>query len=528
MQILGRPSVFSIETLGLTGQAREFWNLTRGELIERAVKNQEGFVSNSGAFVVNTGKFTGRSPKDKYIVDYHKQRDAEIDWGAVNQPVSPDVVDELLTLIKQYIVDKDLYVQDLLVGNHPKYSQKVRVITETVWQSLFSLNLLIQQATPDAQFKPDFNVVCLPGFFAPQNFHGLRSGTFVILDFEKNLVLIGGTAYAGEIKKSVFSIMNRILPENGVLPMHCSANIGPSGDTALFFGLSGTGKTTLSSDPQRRLIGDDEHGWGEDGVFNFEGGCYAKTIGLNRTLEPIIWSASQGFGSILENVIIDGQTRELNFDDCSLTENSRAAYPLEYVPNAIIEERAGHPRNVFFLTADAFGVLPPISLLNEEQAMLYFLNGFTAKLAGTELGLGKEPQATFSTCYAAPFLPLSPIVYARLLAEKVREHRTKIWLINTGWTGGAYGRGHRIHLPDTRTLLHAAINGEIDEGLMETDEVFGLKIPRSIRGLKPLPGLSEDILNPINTWSDPRQYFEQANKLKALFDENAKQYYEGQ
>lgn len=521
MQILGRPSDFGLESLGLTGQAREFWNLTRGELLEKALERKEGIVSQSGALVVNTGKFTGRSPKDKYIVNYGRERDKQIDWGSTNQPIEPEVVKELLLLVQNYTVNKDLFVQDLFVGNHPSHKQKVRVITETAWHSLFSQNLFIDNPDKRSAFSPDFNVICLPGLFAPEHFHNLNSRTFVVLDFERNLVLIGGTAYAGEIKKAVFSLMNRILPEVNVLPMHCSANIGKEGDTALFFGLSGTGKTTLSSDPERFLIGDDETGWGNDGIFNFEGGCYAKTIGLKKEFEPIIWDASQRKGSILENVAVDRQNGEINFDDCSLTENSRAAYPLEFVPTSVKEGRGNHPSNIFFLTADAFGVLPPLALLNPEQAMFYFLNGFTAKLAGTECGIGKDPIATFSTCYAAPFLPLAPSVYANMLGEKMSTHSTKVWLVNTGWTGGPYGVGHRIRLPDTRTLIKAAIQGTLSQDSMVVDAVFGLKIPTACKGL------SEPILNPMFTWEDQDNYLLESAKLKMLFETTAKKYYEG-
>ncbi len=519
MQILGRPSDLGLESLGLTGMAREFWNLTRGELLEKAIERKEGLVSNSGALVVTTGKFTGRSPQDKFIVNYGGKRDKEIDWGTTNQPIEPRVVDELLSLIRDYTRNKDLFVQDLLVGNHPTHTQKVRIVTETAWHSLFSVNLFNPYKEQKSTFVPDFTVICLPGLLAPEHFPGLKSRTFVVLDFERKLVLIGGTAYAGEIKKAVFSIMNRILPEADVLPMHCSANIGKNGDTALFFGLSGTGKTTLSSDTERYLIGDDEHGWDDEGVFNFEGGCYAKTIGLKREFEPIIWEASQRKGSILENVTLDSSSGQVNFEDCSLTENSRAAYPLEFVPNAVKEGRGNHPANIFFLTADSFGVLPPLSLLDQEQAMFYFLTGFTAKLAGTECGIGKEPVATFSTCYAAPFLPLSPKVYAEMLRKKMVKHTSNVWLVNTGWTGGPYGLGHRIHLPDTRALIQAAIRGEISTNSLVREEVFGLAIPTSCKGI------SEPILNPMLTWPNREDYLAAAEKLKLMFAETAKKYY---
>jgi phosphoenolpyruvate carboxykinase (ATP) len=518
MQILGRPSAFGLESLGLTGQAREFWNLTRGELVEQAVKNGECILSNTGAIVVNTGKFTGRSAKDKYIVNYNQKSDHEIDWGALNQSLNPETAANLLSQIQGYIQNKNIYIQDLLVGADPSYSLSIRVITETAWHSLFSKNLLIEQPKESESTPPNYTVIQVPGYFASPELDGLNSGTFIILDFEKRLVLIGGTAYAGEIKKAVFSIMNRLLPEKAVLPMHCSANIGNQGDTALFFGLSGTGKTTLSSDIDRQLIGDDEHGWGFDGVFNFEGGCYAKTIGLKKEYEPLIWNASQNFGSVLENVAVDPITRKVNFDDCLVTENSRAAYPLKYIPNSVKSGLGGHPKNIFFLTADAFGVLPPISLLDPDQAMYYFLSGFTAKLAGTERGLGKEPEATFSTCFAAPFLPLPPKVYANLLGKKLKEHKTKVWLVNTGWSGGPYDIGERIKLPFTRAMIRAAINDQLGEQTLHKEDVFDLLIPEKC------PGVPEEILDPAKTWKDRSAYLVQAKELLRLFEENYKKY----
>jgi phosphoenolpyruvate carboxykinase (ATP) len=513
MQILGRPGPNGIEGLGINGQARQYWNLDRKELIQKIVENKECEVTKDNVVIARTGKFTGRSSKDKYIVNYHQEYDSQIDWGNVNKAIEPEKFNALLTEVQAYLQGKEIYIQELRVGHHQAFGRSIRIVTETAWHSLFARNLFITTGI-ELQSKPDFTIIQVPGFTADAGKYDLHSGTFIILDFEQHLVLIGGTGYAGEIKKSVFSIMNRILPDQGVLPMHCSANIGKDGDTALFFGLSGTGKTTLSSDPERKLIGDDEHGWGSDGVFNFEGGCYAKTFGLKQEYEPLIWEASQSYASVLENVVYDKSTGTLDFNDGSITENTRAAYPLEYISNHEKSGRGDHPHNIFFLSADAFGVLPPLSRLDEVQAMYYFLSGFTAKLAGTELGLGDEPQATFSSCFGAPFLPLNPRVYARLLGELMRKHGTKVWLINTGWSGGAFGTGARIKLPYTRALIKAAISGELSTVEWTKDKVFKLDIPLEC------PGVPSEMLDPIQTWQDKQAYLQQAQQLLRLFDEN--------
>jgi phosphoenolpyruvate carboxykinase (ATP) len=513
MKTLGRPSAFGTETLGISGQEMQFWNLSTDELIQKVIENGEATVTPSKVVIAKTGKFTGRSANDKYIADYHKPYDAQIDWGSVNVAIDPDKVSALLIEMNDYLKGKEVFIQDLQTGHHPKFGKNIRVITEQAWHSLFARNLFIRPEEV-LQGKPDFTVFQVPSFFADPQKYGLRSGTFIILDFEKHLVLIGGTGYAGEVKKSVFTMMNRTLPEYDVLPMHCSANIGKDGDTALFFGLSGTGKTTLSSDPERKLIGDDEHGWGSDGVFNFEGGCYAKTIKLKKEYEPLIWEASQRYGAVLENVIYDPQSEKIDFDDGSITENTRAAYPLEFIKNFEISGRGNHPQNIFFLSADAFGVLPPIALLDEEQAMYYFLSGFTAKLAGTELGLGNEPQATFSSCFGAPFLPLHPSVYAKMLGEKIKQHNTKVWLVNTGWSGGAYGTGERIKLPYTRALISAALKGKLKAEEMTKDSVFNLRIPRECHGVP------DSILNPSELWQDKADFAKKANHLLELFSKN--------
>jgi phosphoenolpyruvate carboxykinase (ATP) len=517
MRVVGHPGVIGLEKLGIDGQTCQYWNLAREDLIQQIKEKGDCEITDDRVVIARTGKFTGRSPNDKYIVNYHAAYDDQIDWGKVNKAVEPDTAAAIFDEVKQYLVSKEIYIQDLQVGHHPVLGKAVRIVTESAWASLFARNLFINSES-EIGLLPDYTIIQVPGFFADATKYGLHSGTFIILDFEKHLGLIGGTAYAGEIKKSVFTIMNRILPEQNVLPMHCSANIGENGDTALFFGLSGTGKTTLSSDPDRRLIGDDEHGWGVDGVFNFEGGCYAKTIGLKKEYEPLIWNACQRTGTVLENVVYNKTTGELDFDDGLITENTRAAYPLEYIANYEVSGRGGHPDNVFFLSADAFGVLPPISLLDKEQAMYYFLSGFTAKLAGTELGLGNEPQATFSSCFGAPFLPMKPMVYADLLGKLVAEHKSRVWLINTGWSGGAYGTGSRMKLPYTRALIKAAINGELIKGNMAKDTVFNLSIPAACSGVP------VEMLDPIKTWQHSQSYIETANHLLTLFEENYKQF----
>lgn len=512
MQILGRPGTIDTEVLGISGQERQFWNLNQEELIQRIIETKECDVTGWKTVIAKTGKFTGRSPKDKYIVNYHQKYDDQIDWGETNQSIEANAVYALFDEIRVYLRGKDIYIQDMQVGQHPKYGKHVRIVTETAWHSLFARNQFVLNEI-ETGASPDYTLIHVPEFYADKKF-GLHSGTFIILDFEKNLVLIGGTSYAGEIKKAVFSIMNRILPEKNVLPMHCSANIGKNGDSALFFGLSGTGKTTLSSDTDRRLVGDDEHGWGADGVFNFEGGCYAKMIGLTQEYEPLIWDACHHKGAVLENVAYDKANDKVDFDDDSITENTRAAYPLENILNYEPTGQGPHPSNVFFLSADAFGVLPPIARLNIEQAMYYFLSGFTAKLAGTELGLGKEPQATFSACFGAPFLPLKPEVYAKMLGSKTDEHNTKVWLISTGWSGGPYGVGSRIKLPYTRAIIKAAINGDLENVNWYCDDILHLEIPETC------PGMPSELLNPALTWNNKQDYAEKAKFLARLFEAN--------
>ncbi|HPH96771.1 MAG TPA: phosphoenolpyruvate carboxykinase (ATP) [Anaerolineaceae bacterium] len=504
----------------LTGLTAIHTNLPVSQLAEHAVNNSEAVLGNAGALIVNTGKYTGRSPNDKFLVRYPDpdNNEKKVWWGKINQPFSPEKFEHLLQKMCAYFQGKAVYVQNVYAGAHPDYQLPIRVITESAWHNLFARDLFIRQAQTSEAHTPQFTVLNAPGFKASPDLDGTNSEAFIIVDFRRHLILIGGTSYAGEIKKSIFSIMNYLMPIRNVLSMHCSANVGKDGDTALFFGLSGTGKTTLSSDPLRRLIGDDEHGWGDDGVFNFEGGCYAKTIRLRPELEPLIWNAAQRFGSVLENVVFDPETREIDFDSEKLTENTRAAYPIDYIPNHIPEGKAGHPDNIFFLTADAFGVLPPIARLTADQAMYYFLSGYTSKLAGTEKGLGNEPQATFSTCFGSPFLPLFPDIYATLLGKKIQQHQSKVWLINTGWTGGAFGTGKRIHLPYTRAMIQAALSGALNAVEYRQDDHFGFSVPLTC------PDVPAEILNPRQTWKEAQQYDQMAASLVSRFSKNFSQF----
>jgi phosphoenolpyruvate carboxykinase (ATP) len=510
-----QSKIFGLDYLGIQKKSDIFWNMSAAVLIEHSIKNNEGQLTDNGALVVKTGEYTGRSPGDKYIVDYGKPYDDEISWGSINKSISPSSFDKLYQKIIKFVSENPIYVEDVLVGADKSHQRRIRVVSEYAWSALFSKDLFI---SPSDNFDsdPDFTVLQAPSVLADPEADGIASKTFIVINFEKRVVIIGSTKYAGEIKKSVFSVMNRILPKENVLPMHCSANIGMEGDTALFFGLSGTGKTTLSSDPDRILIGDDEHGWDEKGVFNFEGGCYAKTINLSKELEPIIWQATQSFGCVLENVIYNEDSRQVDFTDSKLTENTRAAYPLRFVTKRKKDGCGNHPTNIFFLSADAFGVLPPISNLNEEQAAFYFLAGYTSKLAGTERGMGKEPEATFSACFGAPFLPLKPTVYAEMLKERIKLHNSRVWLVNTGWTGGSYGVGSRIKLQHTRTLIAAALKGVLDQAPSTLDPVFGLKIPSIVNGVP------SELLNPINTWKNREEYLQVALNLKHKFEENSR------
>ncbi|MGI8588380.1 MAG: phosphoenolpyruvate carboxykinase [Chloroflexia bacterium] len=512
MQTISRPT--EAEGQGIQNARSAQTNEPAAALYEEAIRRGEGSLARTGPLVVSTGQYTGRSPKDKFVVKEVSSQD-KVWWGPVNQPFDEAKFDDIHKRMLDYIAGKDVFVQDLFVGADPEYRLAVRVVTESAWANLFARNLFIRP-TPEelANFEPTFTVIDMPGFKADPARDGTRSETFILLNLDKHLILIGGTAYAGEIKKSMFTVMNYYLPVRGVVAMHCSANSDAGGENvALFFGLSGTGKTTLSADPSRVLIGDDEHGWSDKGVFNFEGGCYAKVINLSETAEPAIWSASHAFGTVLENVVMDPVSRVLDLTDQSLTENTRSAYPIEYIPNASPTGTGGHPRNVLMLSADAFGVLPPVAKLNRQQAMYYFLSGYTAKLAGTERGV-TAPQAEFSACFGAPFLPLPPMVYAQLLGERMEKHGTDVWLVNTGWSGGAYGTGKRMSIAYTRAIVHAVINGELAGVEMRRDPVFGFDVPVSC------PGVPAEVLVPRNTWADGNTYDAQARDLVERFRTN--------
>ncbi len=516
MQELGNlASRYGVDKQGIQNVNAVYWNLSTPQLYEEAIRRREGRLAHLGPLVVRTGEHTGRSPNDKFLVREPSSED-KIWWGKVNRPMSPQNFTTLHRRLLAYLQGKDLFVQDCFVGADPDYRLPIRVLTETAWQSLFARDMFIQ-AKPEelASHMPAYTIIDTPHFHAIPDVDGTRSEVFIVLNFAERLVLIGGTEYAGEMKKSAFTIMNYLLPPEGVLSMHCSANMGKDGDVAIFFGLSGTGKTTLSTESDRVLIGDDEHGWSDRGIFNFEGGNYAKVIHLSPTAEPEIYEATRRFGTILENVGFDSATGRVNLDDESLTENTRAAYPISHIPNATRTGMADHPQNIFMLTADAFGVLPPIARLTPAQAMYHFLSGYTAKVAGTERGV-TEPQATFSTCFGAPFMVLSPTVYANLLGDKISRHRVKVWLVNTGWTGGPYGVGKRIPIAYTRAMVHAALDGSLDDVPKEIDPVFGLAVPNSS------PGVPPELLNPRNTWADKAAYDEQARRLARMFADNFK------
>ena len=500
-----------IAAIGFGDAARVFYNLTPSELYEQTIRRGETVLTADGAICADTGQHTGRSPKDKFIV-----RDGIVDddiWWDNNKPMSVEHFDLLHKDMLAHAAGMDLFVQDLVGGADAENALPTRVVTEYAWHSLFIRNLLIR---PDRAALPSFvaklTIIDLPSFRADPARHGSRTETVIACDFTRGIVLIGGTSYAGEMKKSVFTALNYLLPKNDVMPMHCSANVGPDGDAAVFFGLSGTGKTTLSADPKRTLVGDDEHGWGENGIFNFEGGCYAKTIRLSAEAEPEIFATTKRFGTVLENVVLDAN-RVPDFNDGSKTENTRCAYPLDFIPNASATGLAGHPKTIIMLTADAFGVMPPIARLSPEQAMYHFLSGYTAKVAGTEKGV-TEPEATFSTCFGAPFMPRHPAVYGRLLRDLIARHEVTCWLVNTGWTGGAYGTGHRMPIKVTRALLSAALTGELNNAQFRNDAHFGFAVPVAVEGVE------KSILDPRSTWSDGNAYDAQAQKLVSMFIAN--------
>ena len=511
----------SLAKLGLTNLENIYWNLPSPKLYEQAIRRREAILSHRGPLVVRTGYFTGRAAQDKYFVDEPSSRD-KLWWGKVNFPFDEAKFDSLLKRVQLYLANKDVFVQDCYAGADRNYELPVRIITQDAWHALFARTMFIRPVDTGREIEveePQFTVIHAPHYHALPSKNGTNSEAFIMLHLGRRLVLIGGTSYAGEIKKSIFTVMNYLLPQKNVMSMHAAANVDSNDKVAVFFGLSGTGKTTLSADPDRRLIGDDEHGWSDNGVFNIEGGCYAKTIRVTDESEPVIYEMTERFGTILENVCLDNKTRHLDLFDDAMTENTRAAYPVTHVPGAIYPGIASHPSDIVMLTADAFGVLPPIARLTAEQAMYHFISGYTSKVAGTEAGL-KEPEATFSTCFGAPFMPLHPSVYARLLGDKIRKHKVRCWLLNTGWTGGPYGVGERMKLSHTRRMLNAALGGELDEVSYRQDRIFGLQIPEVC------PDIPTEVLDPASTWPNRSAYEEKALELAARFQENFKEYAE--
>ncbi|NDJ59909.1 MAG: phosphoenolpyruvate carboxykinase (ATP) [Chloroflexi bacterium] len=519
--LVAEPSLassYGLENHGFSDLGKVYWNLSTAALYEHALRNREGQVVHLGPLAVRTGSHTGRSPNDKFIVRDDTTADT-VWWGKINRPFAPDDFANLHRQMTAYLQQKDVYVQDCFAGADPRYRLPIRVVNQFAWQNLFARIMFIKPTDEERlNHVPQFTVIAAPFFYAKPEIDRTASPTFILIDFTRKMVLIGGTEYAGEIKKSIFSVLNYMLPRQSVLSMHCSANYGKDKhDCAIFFGLSGTGKTTLSADPNRTLVGDDEHGWADDGIFNFEGGCYAKVIRLSEEGEPEIYEKTRSFGTVLENVVFDLQTRRLDLDDELYTENTRAAYPVATISNADQTGLAGHPKNVIFLTADAFGVLPPVAKLTPEQAMYHFISGYTAKVAGTERGV-TEPSATFSACFGAPFLPLHPTTYADLLREKINKHGSDVWLINTGWTGGPYGVGHRMSLGHTRAIVTAVLNGDLKHAETVEDPVFGVRIPTSV------PNVPSEILTPRKTWADKAAYDEKALDLARRFKQNFEQF----
>jgi phosphoenolpyruvate carboxykinase (ATP) len=521
-QAAARASQFDLRHHGLIDLRTVYWNLPTGALYEEAVFRSEGQICHAGAFAVNTGKHTARAAADKFVVR-EQTTEERVWWGQYNRPFDPQAFSVLHHRLCGYLQGRDVFVQDVHAGADPDHRLAVRVITQRAWHSLFARTMLAKNSTLDQahQHVPDFTLICAPGFKANPMADGTRSETFIVLNFRQKLAILGGTGYAGEIKKTVFTLLNFLLPLDGVLPMHCSANVGADGDVAVFFGLSGTGKTTLSADPRRRLIGDDEHGWSENGVYNFEDGCYAKMIRLSPESEPQIFATTRRFGTILENVVYDPVTRRLDLNDDRLTENTRGAYPLDYIDNAVPARRAGHARHVVFLTCDASGVLPPIARLSPDQAIYHFISGYTSKIAGTEIGLGTEPEITFSACFGGPFMVHHPYVYAELLKRKMLEHGARCWLVNTGWTGGPFGVGKRISIRHTRALLDAALAGKLEDVGYRTDAVFGFGVPTAC------PGVPAEILDPANTWGNRAEYGVKYDALAARYLENFKLFASG-
>ena len=509
-------SKHNLDYLGLKNTEKAMWNLNPAELYEQAIQNGEAKLTNKMALLVETGQYTGRSPQDRFLVEESSTKN-DIDWNSINRPVSEKVFNQLHKKLAAYMDGKKMYVKDLYAGADPAYRLNVRVVSEVAYHGLFAHNMFINPSDEELKtHEPGFTVMAAPSFKADPEVDGTRTGTFIFCNFAKKLILIGGTMYSGEVKKGIFAVMNYLLPKQNVMAMHCSANMDKDGNTAVFFGLSGTGKTTLSADANKTLIGDDEHGWSDEGIFNFEGGCYAKTIDLTPKSEPEIYQTTQMPGTILENVKLN-KDREPDFSDDSLTQNTRCAYPLSYIPNASETGIGGHPNNVIFLTADAFGVLPPISKLTPEQAMYHFISGYTAKVAGTERGV-TEPQATFSACFGSPFMPLHPTVYAELLAEKIKKYKSNVWLVNTGWTGGMYGDGSRMKLKHTRKMLDEAIAGNLENSEYVKEPFFGLHIPKNV------PGVPSEVLIPRETWKNKNDYDKKAKQLASMFTSNFEQF----
>jgi phosphoenolpyruvate carboxykinase (ATP) len=518
-QASARRSEFGLENHGLVNLNRVYWNLPTESLYEEAVFRNEGKITLSGPLVVNTGKHTARAANDKLIVR-EPSTEEKIWWSQYNRPYSPEKFDDLFSRVQGFLQGRDLFVQDCFAGADPNYQMPVRIITELAWHSIFARNMFITPPTNEdyRRHVPDFTVITVPTFKSFPQLDGTPSNTVIVVNFDQRLCIIGNSGYAGEIKKSIFTILNYLLPLDGVMTMHCSANVGKAGDAALFFGLSGTGKTTLSADPLRRLIGDDEHGWSDEGVFNFEGGCYAKVIALSPTAEPQIYACTRRFGTILENVVYDPVTRLIDLDDDTLTENTRASYPLEFIDNALPEKRAGHPKNIILLTCDASGVMPPIARLSPDQALYHFISGYTSKIAGTEIGLGEEPEITFSTCFGGPFMVHHPAYYAELLRRKIERYGVSCWLLNTGWVGGPYGIGKRISIGYTRSLLNAALDGHLDQVEYQTDPIFGFKVPRSC------PDVPDQVLDPSSSWSSKEAYLKRYKSLASRFIDNFKKF----
>ncbi len=512
-------SDYGLRNHGLTNLNCVYWNLPAEALYEEAVFRNEGRISRAGPLVVATGVHTARAANDKYIVREHSSEE-HVWWGEYNRPYSPEKFNDLFSRLQGFAQGRDLFVQDCYAGADPAYRLPVRIITEYAWHSLFARNMFIVPESTEAyrQYIPEFTLLCLPSFRAMESIDTTRSDTFIVLNLEQRIGLIGKAEYAGEIKKTIFTVLNYILPLEGVMPMHCSANLGREGDAALFFGLSGTGKTTLSADPDRRLIGDDEHGWSDQGIFNFEAGSYAKVIQLSSSAEPQIFAATRRFGTVLENVVFDPVTRIIDLDDDELTENTRASYPLEYIENALPEKMGGHPKNIILLTCDASGVMPPIARLTTPQALYQFISGYTAKVGGTEIGLGEEPEITFSACFGAPFMVHRPSAYADLLRRKIDHYQVQTWLLNTGWVGGAYGVGKRISIRYTRALLNAALSGALNQSEYVKDPIFGFEVPQSCEGVP------SDVLNPASSWPSRKEYDQKYHQLAARFIDNFKKF----